>query len=266
MKREHYGCACCNPVFGKMFRRNPSVAGSASASPASEIAGGGRLNNVSRRDFMKGAVAVAGAAAIGPAATQAQEPATIVFTNGTILIVDRSFSEAEALAIRGKKILAVGRDAAVRAAAGKSARIVDLNGRVVLPGFVDPHTHMLTGAMIASTMEYVGVARFAKAADVLEHLAGMAAKASPGEWIVARNYDPSLQEGPDALTFKELDVVSKKHPVFVLNTSGHLAYANRMAFEAAGITEVGRGPAGRRVRAGRLPASSTGRSRTTSPS
>jgi hypothetical protein len=227
-----------------MFRGNRTVAELAHASPAAEIVGSAWLRKLTRRNFMKGVAAAAGAAALRPAAAQAEETTTTVFTNGRIMTVDRSFSEAGALAIRGKKILAVGSDGPVRAAAGESARVVDLKGRVVLPGFVDPHTHMLTGAMVASTMDYVGVARFARTVDVLKHLAGLAAKASPGEWVVARNFDPSLQEGPDALTFRELDDVSKDHPVFVLNTSGHLAYANRKAFEVAGITGAVKNPPG----------------------
>jgi predicted amidohydrolase YtcJ len=201
---------------------------------------------------------MAGAAlSIGLASStaNAQDDTPRVFRGGSILTVDKDFSEAEALAVRGNRILAVGREVDVLQAAGPGARIVDLQGRVMLPGFVEPHTHMMSGSLIAGLMEYVGVAKFTRTADVLEHLRALAAKSPPGEWIVARNFDPSLQEGPQSLTFKELDVVSTRHPVFVLNSSGHLAYANRAAFETAGIEESVTNPKGAefvRDEAGRL--------------
>jgi predicted amidohydrolase YtcJ len=163
-------------------------------------------------------------------------PAT-VFLGGTILTVDKGFSEVAALAIRGNRIIAAGTEAEARAAAGADARIVDLAGKVMLPGFVDPHTHVVAGALADSVMENVGMTRFSTAAEVLAHLKSRVPTTPPGEWIMARNYDPALQTGPDALTFAELDAVSTEIPVFVMNASGHLAYANRKAFAAAGLPE-----------------------------
>jgi predicted amidohydrolase YtcJ len=214
---------------------------------------------VGRRDFGLGGAALAGVVLAGatgllPGPARAQATAR-VFAGGTILTVDGDFAEAEAIAIRGKRILAVGALDTVRRAAGDGAEIRDLDGRVMLPGFVDPHTHMMSGSLIASLMEYVGVAKFATTAEVLDHLRGIAAAKAPGEWIVARNFDPSLQEGPEALTFSELDGVSTRHPVFILNSSGHLAYANHAAFAAAGIDESVENPDGAefvRAASGRL--------------
>jgi predicted amidohydrolase YtcJ len=163
-------------------------------------------------------------------------PAT-VFLGGTILTVDKGFSEVAALAIRGNRIIAAGTEAEARAAAGADARIVDLAGKVMLPGFVDPHTHVVAGALADSVMKNVGMTRFSTAAEVLAHLKSRVPTTPPGEWIMARNYDPALQTGPDALTFAELDAVSTEIPVFVMNASGHLAYANRKAFAAAGLPE-----------------------------
>jgi predicted amidohydrolase YtcJ len=204
---------------------------------------------VRRRDFNRSGALLAGAAFAGtsgllPSMAGAQDAATRVYTGGTILTVDKNFTEAQAIAFRGNRVLAVGGADAVRKAAGGNAEFIDLNGRIMLPGFIDPHTHMMSGSLIASLMEYVGVAKFARTEDALEHLRGIAAQKKSGEWIVARNFDPSLQEGPEALTFKELDAVSTEHPVFVLNSSGHLAYANRAAFVAAGIGEDVKNPEG----------------------
>ncbi|MEI9419710.1 amidohydrolase [Mesorhizobium sp. Cs1299R1N1] len=187
--------------------------------------------NVSRRAFVSGATAVAASAGFLPKASHAEGATTTIFAGGTILTVDANFSEAEAMAVRGNQILAVGKEADVRTAAGAGATVVDLAGKVMLPGFIDAHGHVISGSVIAAMMDYVGMARFARTAEVLGFLKDKAGKTPAGEWIVARNFDPAVQEGPDALTFAELDAVSTEHPVFIMNASGHLAYANTKAFE-----------------------------------
>jgi predicted amidohydrolase YtcJ len=204
-------------------------------------------SKLDRRNFLKGSLVAAGTAVLLPglaACTKTSKEATTVFTGGTILTVDNEFSQAEALAIRGNKILVVGTEAEVRAAAGEHAKIVDLKGKTVLPGFIDPHTHVVAGSVVDSIMEYVGMARFGTVAEVLNHLKTMTKDKAPGEWIVVRNFDPAIQVGPDALTFNELDAVSTQHPIFVFNASGHLAYANSKAFEVAGIPEDVENPPG----------------------
>lgn len=230
------GCACCGGALSGLLAANGAWRS-------------GQGPRIGRRGFVAAAVATAGA---GAAAQPA--PAT-VFAGGTILTVDARFSEAEAVAIRGNRILAAGTAAAVRDVAGPGAAQVDLAGRTLMPGFVDPHTHAIGGAALDSITENVGASRFPSAAGVLDRLRALAAAARPGEWVLARNFDPSLQDGPAALTFAELDAVSAEVPVFVLNASGHLAYANRAAFRAAGIPEDVANPPGAefvRDAAGRL--------------
>jgi predicted amidohydrolase YtcJ len=241
MKKEIYGCACCTPEFGEIFKGNKNV-GELSAMKHFKVKEDRiqniRLDKIDRRTFLKGSIVAAGSVALIPglsACTKTSEELTIVFTGGTILTVDSKFSLAEAFAIRGNKILAVGTDKAIRAAAGKNANIVNLEGKTVLPGFIDPHTHVVAGSVVDNVMEYVGMARFVTVAEVLEHLNVLLKDKAPGEWIVVRNFDPSIQIGADALTFKELDAVSTQHPIVILNASGHLAYANTKAFEVAGI-------------------------------
>ena len=251
MADEIYGCACCSADFGEIFRGNEKVVALSRMEPEAFLPGSGNAvftNGMDRRDFLKGALATAGFVGLAPGEllansnqapeasqhTVSEEVAT-VFSGGTILTVDKAFSQAEAIAIRGNKILAVGREADVVEAAGKDAIVVDLNGKAMLPGFIDAHTHVVAGSVVDSTMEYVGMARFGTVAEVLDHLGVMAKQAPAGEWLVARNFDPSVQTGPDALTFTELDAISTTHPIFVFNASGHLAYANSKAFDVAGI-------------------------------
>ena len=225
MKHEVHDCFCCGGALGSLF------------APICEPArlATWQVPPVSRRTVLAGAIAAAGA---WPALSLARSPDdTTVFTGGTVLTVDRSFSQVEAIAIRANQIIAVGSDRVVRAAAGAGAKVVNLHGRVILPGFVEPHSHVVAGAVVDGLMDYVGMVRFSSTDQVLEHLKAKARTTPPGEWIMARNFDPALQAGPESIGFLELDAVSKVHPIFVLNASGHLAYANRKAFEVAGIAE-----------------------------
>lgn len=236
MTHPFHACPCCGGAFDGLMK-------AARAAGERRERGLPATGGVSRRGFLAG-TALAGGLMAAPVRLVAEEAPVRLFHGGTILTVDAAFSQAEALAIRGNTILAVGDLAAVRAAAGPGAEEIDLAGRVMLPGFVEPHAHVLSGAAVDSMMANVGAAYFPTAADVLVHLAERVAATPAGDWVMARNYDPALQAGPDALTFAELDAVSADVPVFVMNSSGHLAYANRAAFRAAGIPDDVANPPG----------------------
>jgi len=242
MTKELFGCACCGTDFGNIFRDNRAVKAMASADPATTLPIVAGI--VSRRDVLKGGIATFGALGLASCGTAHREAPATVFTGGTVLTVDADFSEVEAIAIRGNKIIAVGSNADVRAAAGADAQIVDLGGKTMLPGFIDAHTHVISGSIVDAVMDYVGMAKYQTVAEVLDHIAARAAAAPAGEWLVFRNFDPAVQEGLDALTFNELDAISTEHPIFVLNASGHLAYANSRAFEVADVPEDVENPPG----------------------
>ncbi|EFO31824.1 amidohydrolase domain-containing protein [Roseibium sp. TrichSKD4] len=241
MNSDPFTCLCCSGALGQLLY-SPALSKKLTKISAEQQAPAGFSCEavVDRRGFVKGSLAVVGTiGALSFSATKANAQATKtrVYRNGTILTVDETFSEAEAVAIRENKILAVGEEIEVLQLAGSDAEIIDLKGKVLLPGFIDAHIHVVSGSIVAGLMDYVGMARFGTAEEVLAHLKQRATQVKPGEWIAARNFDPSVQTGPNALTFVELDAVSKDNPVFVMNASGHLAYANSKAFEVAGITE-----------------------------
>ena len=247
MTHDKFGCPCCSGTFGKLFEvsRNVSKLKAAAESGTGWSCNWGiNWTSMGRRDFMKTSAAGVGLAAVMGRGARAQSQSVTVFTNGNVLTVDDDFSEVEAIALRGNRILAVGTDGEVRAVAGADAKIVDLEGKTVLPGFIDAHAHVISGSVVDSIMDYVGMARFTTAAEVLDHIAKRAAETPAGEWLVFRNFDPAVQEGPDALTFAELDPISTEHPIFVLNASGHLAYANSKAFEVSGIPNDIENPSG----------------------
>ena len=182
--------------------------------------------------------------------TEAQN--TVIFRNGIILPVDSGFSEHSALAIRGNKILAVGSAESVIEAAGRDARIVDLDGRVILPGFIEPHMHF---ALMAGLGHLRDVGPFVESTfeGVINALQEVAASNGADEWVMGRQFDPTLLDSPRDLTAAELDVVAPDRPAFVLNGSGHIAYVNSRALALSGITgstpdpeggEYGRNPDG----------------------
>ena len=194
------------------------------------------MKAIDRRQFVYGAGAVLGSTLFGCGKPQEQAAASAVtvFENGTILPVDPSFSTHEALAISGNRILAVGSRADVFAAAGHGAQTVDLAGRVVLPGFIEPHMHFALMAGMGHWPD-IGPFRYETTAEALAALKAIAADTPPDEWVAVRQFDPSLQEGPAMLTTRELDEVASDRPVFVLNASGHLAYGNSKLLEFGGI-------------------------------
>lgn len=167
-----------------------------------------------------------------------------LFHNGTILTVDSLFTEVESIVIKDSLIIATGDFKQLKKKYDKGTEIINLHGKTMLPGFIDSHAHVIAGASVNYLMENVGMTRFSKTEEVLSYLKEKAKDAQKGEWISARNWDPSVQDGPSALTFIELDAISTEHPVFIVNASGHLAYANSKAFEIAGISADIKNPEG----------------------
>ena len=144
------------------------------------------MNPVNRRQFVCGAGALLGSTVLG--CTRQQEPMAdsevIAFVNGTVLPVDAAFSEHAAFAIAGNKVLGVGSRDDVLALAGRAARTIDLAGRVVLPGFVEPHMHF---ALLAGLGHLQDIGPFQQPTfeDALSALRDIAAAAGPDEWVMA---------------------------------------------------------------------------------
>lgn len=196
-------------------------------------------NRFGRRQFILGTGAILSASLVGcgkreDAASSSNDSSLTIFENGVVLPVDEAFSQHEAIAIKGNRIVAIGSNSAVRSAAGRADKVVDLAGRTMLPGFIEPHMHF---ALLAGLGHWpdIGPFEYESTKDALEALKKIAANTPADEWVVARQFDPSLQEGPAMLTTRELDAVDNDRPVFVLNASGHLAYGNSRLLEFAGV-------------------------------
>ncbi len=159
-----------------------------------------------------------------------------VFHDGRVLPVDAAFSEFPAIAIQGQTVLAVGSKTSVMDAAGKGARMIDLAGRTLLPGFIEPHMHFSLLAGFGNLPD-LGAFNYPTFEGVLGALQAAAATTPAGEWITARQFDPVLLDPPRELTTRELDAISTERPVFILNASGHIAYVNSLLLNMVGITK-----------------------------
>ncbi|MCB9972607.1 MAG: amidohydrolase [Hyphomonas sp.] len=243
MAHEEYGCPCCQASLGNLFAYNP----------ADQLAAEISILPLGRRQVRSGGAAVArtaAATACGTVLIPALPPVpdvearTRIYFGGTVMTVDSDFAKPEAMAVKGDRILATGSLAEVKAVAGDSADLIDLQRRTIMPGLIDPHTHILIGALMDQAMHYVGITRFSTTADILDFIGQLDATLPPGEWIVCRNYYPMLQPFETPMGFAPLDAISGTRPILVLNASGHIGYANRAAFAAAGIPDDIVSPAG----------------------
>lgn len=144
---------------------------------------------------------------------------------------------AEALAIAGDKVLLTGSGPQVRALATPETRIIDLGGKLAIPGLNDAHTHL---SMIGLHLLDIDVrpVSIGSIAEIYDLVAAKTREVPPGTWIVARGYDQTkTPEGVDP-TREALDRVAPDHPVFVARTCGHVGIANSAALALAGISEA----------------------------
>ncbi len=167
---------------------------------------------------------------------------SVLLVNARIHTMDEDKPLASSMHIEDGQIRWLGEDEDAPEVAADT-RVVDCNGRFVMPGFIDPHMHLAPLAMLHD-FENLGPFRFASTDDALTHLGTIADQTPAGEWIVGRQFDPSLQAGPAALTTELLDEVTTAHPIFIYNASLHLGYCNSTALQIAGITAQTEDPAG----------------------
>jgi hypothetical protein len=164
-----------------------------------------------------------------------------ILVNGRIHTVDAGRPSAEAVAICGERIGAVGNNAEIRALAGERTRVIDVNGRLVVPGFNDAHVHFIDGAD-----ELVGVnLRGAKSErEFAGILAEYAKKRPKGRWILNGYWDHEAWQSRALPTRALIDTGTPDHPVFVQRLDGHMGLANSAALRLAGITRDTQAPDG----------------------
>ena len=165
----------------------------------------------------------------------------LVLVNGKVWTGDRERPWAEAVAVGGQKILAVGTTAEIRKLSPSVMKLVDLGGALVLPGFIDSHTHFLAGGFALKSLQLHG----AKSRE--EFIARVAAKArefGPGRWILDGNWDEEQFSPPELPHRDWVDAVTPDNPVCVSRIDLHSVLANAVALKLAGITKDTPAPPG----------------------
>ena len=184
---------------------------------------------------------------IGGPAPRPTESADVIF-HGRILTLVSDESEAEALAIRGERIVAVGAKRDVDAYRGEATQQIELGDAVLLPGFIDAHGHLTA---LASFIQFANLASppVGPVTDIGDLQTALRAHAGESQdWIIGRGYDESLLAEGRHPTRDDLDVVSRDRPVFIAHVSLHLGVANSKALELAGISASTPDPRGGVIR------------------
>lgn len=173
--------------------------------------------------------------------------ADTIFYGGDIVTMNKAQPAAEAVAIQGGKITKVGSLSQVKSLQGKDTKLINLNGQTLMPGLVEPHVHIIGTAF--SEEIFLNLSNFTMPHDTIDGLVAKLTAYSKnfkdGEWVNAFGVDPSRTDPfMSELTADILDRVSTTKPVFVLNQSLHIAYANHKALEMAGLNDSSPNPKG----------------------
>ena len=184
-----------------------------------------------------------------PASVVAQEEskADLVLLDGKVVTVDSHQPQAEAVAVQGETIVAVGTSEEIRAWVGEQTEVIDLQGQLMIPGFIEGHAHFV-GLGESKMMLDLKTAKSWD--DVVNQVETAVSKTPPGQWIVGRGWhqekwtqppSPNVEGYP---TGAAMNKVSPNHPVLLVHMSGHLAFANEYAMRLAGIDDETPDPAG----------------------
>ncbi|HEY1493810.1 MAG TPA: amidohydrolase [Candidatus Solibacter sp.] len=181
------------------------------------------------------------------AAALLAQPADLVLRNGKIVTMNPAAPAAQAIAVRGDKITALGPDSAAQRWIGPNTKVIDLHGQLAIPGFIEGHGH------------FTGVGEFRMGLDLREartwddivaQVARAVQQAKPGEWIVGRGWHQSKWTVPPTPNVEgfplhaSLDKVSPNNPVVLTHASGHASFVNGKALELAGVTAQTPNPSG----------------------
>ena len=182
--------------------------------------------------------------------TQTVSPADLVLTNGRVVTVEESQPEAQAIAVTGDRIVAVGSSGDIRQYVGPATKVVDVSGQLVVPGFVEGHGHF-TGVGAAQLNLNLMNARSWD--EIVTMVAEAVKTAKPGQWIRGRGWHqekwtatptPNVEGFP---THASLDRVSPENPVVLTHASGHASFANGKAMQVSGLTRKTPNPDGGEV-------------------
>lgn len=164
----------------------------------------------------------------------------IIFINGKLWTVDKSRPTAEAVAVLNGRILAVGSTKEISSHIGKGTKVVDLKGKSMLPGFIDNHTHFLSGGFQLQNVDL----RYAKNEKEFAELLRQRAQKYPHRWITGGDWDHDTWPGGNLPSKELIDAFTPWTPIFVNRYDGHMALVNSYVLRLAGITKETPDPPG----------------------
>jgi len=172
---------------------------------------------------------------------QTRPAAELILTNANVYTVDKNSPHAEAVAVIGTRIVAVGAAADIDQWRGTSTKVIDAGGKLLLPGFNDAHVHFIDGGVQLDSVDL----RNAATPEELARKIGERAKITPkGEWITGGDWDEEKWNPPHLPTRELIDPVTPDTPVFVTRYDGHESLANSLALQLAGVTAKTANPPG----------------------
>ncbi|HLV96933.1 MAG TPA: amidohydrolase [Candidatus Acidoferrales bacterium] len=179
-------------------------------------------------------LAIFGVMPLSAAGQNESKPAAdLIVRDAKIWTVDKATPTAQAVAVLGERIVAVGSDADVDAWRGPKTRVVDAGGKLLLPGFDDAHVHFVSGGAQLDSVQLTN----ATSAEGFARRIGERAKITPkGEWILGGDWDETKWNPPQLPTRELIDRVAPDTPVFVMRYDGHMGVGNSLALRLAGIT------------------------------
>jgi predicted amidohydrolase YtcJ len=166
-------------------------------------------------------------------AAQAKPAAELIITNAKIWTVDKSLPTAQAVAVLGDRIVAVGVNADIDAWRGPHTQVIDAGGKLLLPGFNDAHVHFVSGG---KQLDSVKLNDATSAQEFARRIGERAKLTAKGEWILDGNWDETKWNPPNMPTKELIDALTPGTPVFVSRYDGHMGLANSVALRLAGIT------------------------------
>ena len=175
-------------------------------------------------------------------------PADLVLRGGKIATVDSTFSMAEAVAVRGDSIVAVGKNSDIAPYIGPRTRVIELGGRLVVPGLIDAHAHMLSLGESLTRLDFRGTTSFGQIADMV---AAEVKRRAPGEWILGSNWDQNDWDSKEMPNNELLTAAAPENPVWLERVDGHACVANRKAMELCGISTGMKNPSGGEILRGK---------------
>ncbi len=164
---------------------------------------------------------------------ESKPAADLIIRNARVWTVDASHAEAEAVAVLGHRIVAVGSNQDVDAWRGPNTRVVDAEGKRLLPGFNDAHVHFVDGG---SALDYVQLNDATSAREFARRIGERAAKMNKGEWLQGGDWDETKWTPAELPTKEMIDPLTADIPVAVNRYDGHMVLANSLALKLAGIT------------------------------